>query len=131
MYRELKKRGVQIVFHSYHNGHKTAPQLRRSGNIWAIVVPAVMQAYAANNALWVSAANTTRRQSCWGSFVVRPDGRMVGRLPRHRAGLLLTTVDTRRTFYDPSEPWRGRAMRGIYHSGRAVDDPRSRNRTAL
>jgi hypothetical protein len=56
---------------------------------------------------------------------------MVGRLPRHRAGLLLTTVDTRRTFYDPSEPWRGRAMRGIYHSGRAVDDPRSRNRTAL
>jgi hypothetical protein len=90
-----------------------------------------MQAAAANNNVWISANNTSRRESSFGSFVVRPDGIITGKLPRHRAGLLITTIDTKTEYYDASEAWRDRAMNGIYHSGTLVKDRRSRDRISL
>jgi len=131
LYREYKRQGVELVFHSYHNGHSTKAKLRRSGNIWGITVPAVMQANAGNNYLWISANNTSRRESCWPSFAVRPDGTISGRLALHRAGVLLSLIDTKSKFYDASRAWRDRAMRGIFHSGTPVRDRRSRARQSL
>ncbi len=119
------------MFHSYHNGHMKRSKLRRNGNIWGVIVPPTMQAYAANNHLWISANNTSARESCWPSFFVRPDGRITGRLPNNRAGVLITTIDTKARLYDASSAWRDRAMRGIYHSGTLVRDPRSKMRKTL
>ena len=131
LYREYQRRGVRVMFHSYHNGHWSKTHIRRHRNIWALVVPAGMQTHAASNNMWISANNTTRRQSSWTSFFVRPDGIMTGRLPAHRSGVLISKIDPRAKFYDPSAVWRLRAIQGIYHSGAAVRDRRSQNRTGL
>lgn len=131
LYREYKRRGVQVMFHSYHNGHVSRAKYRRVGSLYREIVRATMQADAANNHLWISANNTSARESLWPSFVVRPDGSIAATLTNNRSGVLITTVDTRAKFYDASAAWRDRAMRGIYHSGTAVRDRRSRARTEL
>ena len=127
--RQYKRRGVQLLFFSYHNGHKTRASLRKSGNIHAIAVPATMRAYAANNFMWISANNTSARESRWPSFFVRPDGDITGRLRGNVAGILCTTVDSRTKLYDASATWRDRALAGTYHSGTLVRDKRSACRT--
>jgi len=131
LYREYKKLGVQLMFHSYHNGHATAKELAKSGNIWGVIVPPTMQTYAANNAMWISVNNTSRKESSWSSFFVLPNGVIDGRLARNRAGVLVSEIDTKTNYYDASQHWRDRAMDGILHSGTTVDDPRSRDRHHL
>jgi hypothetical protein len=96
-----------------------------------ITMPATMQAAAGANHLWISAANSSRRHSCWPAFFVRPDAVVTGRLRRHVAGVLVSEVDTRLRLYDSTRHWRGRAMAGRLHSGRLVRDPRSRDRRRL
>ena len=131
LYREYKRLNVQLMFHSYHNGHCKKTTLRRAGNIWGVIVPPTMQTYAANNFMWISANNTTARESSWPSFFVRPDGVIAGRLPLHRPAILITKIDTRGKFYDASQEWRDRAMNGVPHSGRRVRDQRSKQRKIL
>lgn len=128
IYRELKRKHVQLVFHSYHNGHQRKEYLQRNGNIWGVIVPPTMQTYAANNAMWISSNNTCAHYSSWPSFFVQPDGVISGRLRQHTAGVLISRVDTAKKFYDASEDWRDRAMKGVLHSGAVVRDARSANR---
>ena len=129
LYRELYKRGVRVMFHSFYQGGK--PEQLRKNNIWGTIVPSTLQAYAANNVMWISANNTSRMASCWPSFFVHPDGALSAHLTNNRAGVLVSTVDTSKPYYDAPGPWRDRAVKGIFHSGKLVHDPRSRNRKAL
>lgn len=131
LYREYKRRRIELVFHSFHNGHLSKAKIRKHGNIWGVIVPPTLQTYAANNYMWISASNTSARESCWPSFFVRPDGVITGRLVNNRSGILLTTVDPTKKFYNASGRWRERAMKGIYHSGTRVRDPRSKSRKSL
>jgi hypothetical protein len=94
-------------------------------------MPATLQAAAASSHVWISASNTSARESCFPAFFVRADGVITGRLRRNRAGVLLTRLDTKEPLYDSTVAWRGRAMRGIHHTGRLVRDARSRDRTRL
>ena len=130
LYRQYKQHDVQLMFHSYHNAHRP-PAKRRQLNIHGVIVPPTMQAYAANNHMWISANNSSRPVSSWPSFFVHPNGTIAGKLPCERAGVLMTTVDTKAKFYDASGHWRDRALSGIYHSGRLVRDKRSRVRTSV
>ena len=131
LYREYKKRGVELMFHSYHNARMSAARLQRYNNIWGVIVPPTMQAYAANNFMWISSNNSSTPASAWPSFFVRPDGIITAKLNNNRPGVLLTTVDTKAKFYDASADWRDRAIRGIYHSGKLVRDARSARRKAF
>lgn len=146
LFRQYVQMGVRVVFHSFHAAHvppdrwaamhaATGPENHRHhgglGTLPGITMPATMISMAANNHLWISAANSSARQSCFGSFVVRPDGVMVGRVPRNRSGLLLTDIDLSAAFYDSTRAWRDRAIGGIFHSGRQVDDPRSADRSSF
>jgi len=128
--REHRRLGVDLIFYSYYNARQNATQLRRY-NIWRVIVPATMQTYAANNHFWISAANSSGPVSSWAGFFVRPDGIITGRLKLNRPGVLISQIDTVRKFYDPSGPWRDRAIRSVYHSGRLVRDPRSQQRKSL
>jgi predicted amidohydrolase len=145
LYREYESRGVQLMFHSYNAG-KASPKLlkesraymgaefmRLSGasTIPGITMPATMHSMAANNYMWISSSNTCARESCWPSFLVRPDGVTTGRLRLNRAGVLISSVNTSERLYDSTRAWRGRAMRGVLHSGTLVRDRRSRERTRL
>jgi predicted amidohydrolase len=130
LYRQYKKRGVQLMFHSYHNA-RMKPQNYHRYNIWGTIVPPTMQTYAANNHMWISVNNSSTAESSWPSIFVQPDGTIHGRLTRNRPGVLLDDVDEKKKFYDASVAWRDRAMKGIYHSGRLVRDRRSSARTAF
>jgi hypothetical protein len=86
---------------------------------------------AASNCLWVSAANSSARYQQWPGMLIRPDGRPLGRLRQHTAGVMVHAVDTRERMYDPSRAWRRRAMRMLLSSGRPVRDRRSTDRRSL
>jgi predicted amidohydrolase len=145
LYREYKRRGVQLVFHSYHAGNIPPERfetmrdgvgdgnqrLNPGSTIPGITMLATMVAEAANNHLWISCPNSSARESCWPNFFVRPDGVMTGRLRRHTAGVLVSEVDTDEQIYDSTVDWRDRAMDGVLHSGTLVRDGRSDERTRL
>jgi predicted amidohydrolase len=145
LYREYKRRGVQLMFHSFHAAHMKHKQMvamqkevgaqfykfNRGKTLPEITMPSAMQAAAGSNHVWISCSNSSARESCWASFFVRPDGVITGRLRRNTPGVLISRVDDRETFYDSTATWRGRAMRGIYHSGTLVRDRRSTERRQL
>lgn len=130
LYRGYKRLGVEVMFQSFHNARKTVVADAKY-NIWKTIVPATMQCRAAENHFWFSANNSTARPSCWGSFAVRPDGAIVGRLPRHRAGMLMTDMTLDPNCFDAPALWRGSAMDGQLHSGHLVDHARSRDVSSL
>ncbi|MBS0209956.1 MAG: carbon-nitrogen hydrolase family protein [Planctomycetes bacterium] len=130
LYRDLKRRGVQLLFQSFHNARRDYQTYRRK-NIWRELVPAVMMTHAATNHFWVSAVNSTTRYSLWGSFFVQPDGRVTGKLPVHKTGVLISELNTESEIWDASAPWRNTALEGTLHSGTLVDDPRSKDRNCF
>lgn len=130
LFREHRKQGVQVMFHSFHNARST-PVVDRRYNIWKTIVPATMACRAAENHFWISANNSQARPSCWPSFSVRPDGQIMGRLKLHKPGMLITDMKLDPELFDAPCPWRERAMNGVLHSGELIDDPRSTDRTCL
>jgi predicted amidohydrolase len=125
LYRAYKKLNVQVLFQSFYNARKT------SANIHTSIMPTTMRARAATNYMWVSANNSSGYYQSWSSFLTQPDGVVVKTLPSHRAGITVNAVDTTKTFYDASAPFRERVMNGVLHSGKVVKDPRSRDRKIL
>jgi predicted amidohydrolase len=130
LYRDLKQRGVEVLFQSFHNARKTS-QVYHEGNLWKEIVPATLQCRAASNYLWISATNSTTQWSLWPNFCVRPDGLLTGQLPEHEPGVLISQIDPNQQFWDAAGPWRDRAIAGQLHSGHLVNDPRSQDRTIL
>ena len=145
LYREYKKKDVEIMFHSYHAGNMDA--IRQSSmesevgeeffafnngrTIPEITMPSTMISYAANNYMWISCSNTSAQESCWASMIVRPDGVVSGKLDKNNDGILITEIDTDKQYYDSTKHWRSRAMDGLFHSGSLVDDKRSKNRNEI
>lgn len=127
LYRDLKRRGVEVVLHSFHNA-RHSQRVYEEENIWKDIVPATLMCHAATNHMWISATNSTTRYSLWPSFFVRPDGLVVSRLRAHRPGVMIGEVNPSLELWDAPGPWRKRAMAGTLHSGTTVDDPRSRDR---
>ncbi len=130
LYRELKTAGVQILFQSFHNA-RTSVVADQEYNIWKTIVPATMACRAAENHIWISANNSTTRPSRWGSFVVRPDGAIINKLPLHKPAVMVNECFFDDSFYDAPGPWRDRAIHGRLHSGCTVKDKRSADRTIL
>jgi hypothetical protein len=92
-------------------------------------MPAAMT--TACNHMWISCLNSCAPESLWPTFFVRAYGVTLGRLRRNTTGVLISTVDTAQDLYDSTAVWRNRASAGVLQSGTAVDDPRSKDRTAL
>ena len=131
LYRAYYRQGVRLMLHSFHNAHVKPRNIPRDGAILSTIVPASVCAHAANNHMWISANNSAARVSLWASFFVQPDGRIVSRLPLHRSGLLVSTVDTDIRYYDAPGPFRERALRGVLYSGTPPRDPRTDRRRSL
>lgn len=145
LYRAYKRRGVQVMFHSFHAGGIPPDRFAAmqdyvgrghrhfggGGTLPEITMPAGMIASASNNFMWISCPNSSAAMSCWPSFFVRPDGVVIAAMATGETGLLISTVDTTADLYDSTAAWRDRAIGGQLHSGIAVDDARSRLRTEL
>jgi Carbon-nitrogen hydrolase len=133
LYREYRKLGAELMFHSFHAGGIPAGRVAEIGagigpelaplnraatfTYPAITMPAAMTAAAASSHVWISCPNSSAPQSLWPAFSVRADGITAGRLRRNVAGVLITVVDTAQDLYDSTGPWRDRALAGVLHSG--------------
>ena len=126
LYREYKRLGAHLVLHSYYNARMTPAELP----YYTAQVRAASIAAAASSHLWISVSNASAPLA-HPSFVVRPDGSLAGQLRRHRAGALITNVDTEIDLWDASRPWRDQCLCGVLHSGEAASDARSSARTEL
>ena len=116
LYREYKKRGVQLVFHSFHAARFSSERIAAVGQVIGpgfarlnrsathtypgITMPAAMTAAAAANHVWISCPNSSAPQSCWPAFFVRADGVTTGRLRRNVPGVLISALDPERDLYD-------------------------------
>ena len=126
LFLEYKRRGVELMLVSFHNARGT----KQVYDKYMIYVPPTLQSAAASNYFWISASNGTARHA-WPSFVVDAEGVIIDRARPHRPAVLINTIDTKVKLYDASGVWRDRCMTGVLHSGTLVEDPRSKDRTAL
>jgi predicted amidohydrolase len=126
LYRAYRKRQVQLMFHSFYNA-----RAEPGPNVHTAIMRASLQARAATNYTWISGNNASGYYQSWPSVLVQPDGRIAGSLPRHRAGVMVHTVNTRANHYDASAPFRSEAMAGQLCSTRPVSDVRSRRRQSF
>ena len=126
LFREYKRRGVELMRVSFHNARGTKQMYDK----YLIYVPPTVQSAAASNYFWISANNSTARYA-WPSFAVNAEGVIIDRARSHRPAVLINTIDTKAKLFDASVAWRDRCMTGVLHSGTLVKDPRSKDRTAL
>jgi predicted amidohydrolase len=126
LYRELYKQGVQCILQSFYNARQQGPSVHTE------IMRQTMQANAANNGFWASMTNSCGWYCPYPSCFIQPDGRIAQQLPDHHDGLMLNAVDLSQTFYDPSAPFRKRAVEGKLSNGpETLDDPRSNNTIIL
>jgi predicted amidohydrolase len=110
LYREQMLLGTEILFQSWYDGNMGAEEYETDGRDLGTLIVGTVRGNAANNALWISASNTSKRESSFASFVVRPDGRVYQRLRRNVTGVLISEINVDRPFSDPSGPWRRTAV---------------------
>jgi len=122
IHRAYQQEGVFIIFHSFY-------QARRGGKPGVLDVVAVptIQTRAAENFTWIIANNTSVRHSSWPSLIVRPDGIIAAQLQRHRAGVLVHTIDLEESaeLYNAAGPYIERSVSGILYSGTPTSVDRS------
>lgn len=126
LYRELYKKGVRCIFQSFYNARYKGRTIHSS------IMRQTMQAHAAMNNFWMSMSNPSGYYSPYPSCFIQPDGKIAGQLKINRCGMLVSTVDTDKRFYDPSADFRDMAVAGrLSNRPKTIKDPRSRNRTCL
>ena len=116
LYRQQKSLGAEIVFQSWYDGNLRTRDYEENGIEMGKLIVGTTRGSAANNSLWISGSNTSKPESCFGSFLMRPDGRIHEQLERNTTDLLLSTLDFDLSFSDPSGPWRDRVARGVLNS---------------
>ena len=123
LYRAYQKLGVRCIFDSFHNARKEGPTIHTT-----IMRPS-LQAHASANYMWISAPNSSGYYQLWQSVFILPNGVIAKSLTRHKAGVMVNTIDLDESFYDASAPFRKDAMKGKLYSGKLVRDKRSRDKT--
>jgi deaminated glutathione amidase len=123
LYRNYAKQGVQLMLHSFHNARQ------KPGAIHPKIMPPTLQASAGVNYMFISANNSCAPHS-WQSRFITPDGLVAAELKLDERGVMVTLIDTSKSYYDAGKPFRADCLEGKLHSGELVDDPRSRDRTS-
>jgi predicted amidohydrolase len=113
LYREQTQLGSEILFQSWYDGDLGAAEYEKEGADLGSLIVGTVRGNAANNYLWISASNTSKRESCFAGFIVQPDGKVLQRLRRNASGALISRLNIDKKFADPSGPWRKRAMDAI------------------
>jgi predicted amidohydrolase len=82
LYEAYRRLGAGLIFHSFHNAAN-----RRATSIKDLML-ANLIVRAADNRMWISASNSSKRYSPLPACIVRPDGSM-RRARRHATGLVV------------------------------------------
>ena len=102
VYRKYKQAGVDLIFQSWYDGNLSAGQYKKEGKELGQLIVGTVKGNAASNYLWISASNTSKRESTFPAMVVCPDGKIESKLYRNRSGVLITDIDLSKKFADPS-----------------------------
>ena len=121
LYRAYCQQGVQVIFQSFYNARQ------KKGSIHPIIMPITAQARAATNYFFMSLSNSSAKHS-WPCHFITPDGLIAQKLNADQAGILISTIDVDKKYYDASKPFRMDAINGKLNSGETVEDIRSQNR---
>ncbi|MCE5339655.1 MAG: carbon-nitrogen hydrolase family protein [Planctomycetaceae bacterium] len=126
IYRELNKLKVQCVLQSFYNARQKEQSVHRH------IIRQTMQANVASNYFWASMANSCGEIAPYSSCFIQPDGEIVKELKSHQPDMMVNTIDTSISFYDPSAKFRAIAMNGILTNGPDdINDPRSKDIKSL
>ncbi|PCJ58831.1 MAG: hypothetical protein COA79_12230 [Planctomycetota bacterium] len=125
LYREYLKLNVDCVLHSFYNANLI------NGSIHDIIMHPNLQCRAATNHMYVIGNNNSKRHQCWPSLFIDPDGKIRKKLIKHKAGLLIDTIDLKKDFYDAGGNFKYDAMNGKLNSGTTVKDKRSKDLKCL
>ncbi|NQU51257.1 MAG: carbon-nitrogen hydrolase family protein [Bacteroidetes bacterium] len=110
LYRQYYKLGVQLLFQSWYDGNLSEEEYQSEGKNLGEVIPGYVRGYAANNKLWISGANTCKRQQSFPAFVVQPDGGVFGKLKRNVSGVLICEIDFEKEYIDLSSHLRDKVI---------------------
>jgi len=101
---------VRLLFQSWYDGNLSSDRYLREGKELGELITGTVRGNAASNYLWISASNNSKNESTFPSFVAQPDGRILHKLARNRAGVLISRIDTDEVFTDPSSHNRNRLI---------------------
>ncbi|MFC2124858.1 carbon-nitrogen hydrolase family protein [Bacteroidota bacterium] len=123
LYREYRKTGTDIIFQSFYNARSA------EDGIHPKIMPVSAQVRAATNSFYMSLTNSSAPYS-WPCYFITPDGLVSKKLPANKPGILISSVDVTKKYYDASRPYRLDAMNGKLNSGDVIKDPKSEDRTS-
>lgn len=110
LYRQFYKLGIQLLFQSWYDGKLSEEDYQNEGKNLGEVIPGFVRGNAANNKLWVSGANTCKKQQSFPAFVCRPNGVIKGKLKRNTSGVLISEIDLEKEHIDLSSHLRDKAI---------------------
>ncbi len=122
LYREYRKLGADVIFQSFYNAR------HRENCIHPKIMPVTAQARAATNSFFMSLTNSSAPYS-WPCYFITPDGLVEQKLKANGDGILISTINMDKKYYDPSKDFRMDAINGKLNSGDTVQDPLSEDRT--
>lgn len=131
LYRQYKQLKVDVILQAWYDGGLSATQMAAEGRVMANVIPSAAQGHAACNHIWICGANTAKRESCFGGFVIHPNGTFAARYPRNRSGVFTFEIKPRNTGPDLAAHARPKVMKSLDHLARPIRDPRSLDRQCL
>jgi predicted amidohydrolase len=114
LYREYYLLQAKVIFQSWYDGNQSLEKYQKEGKHLGELIMGAARGYAANNNLWISGSNTSRKESSFPCFVIRPDGKILNKPGRNRAGIVLSRIDTNKKFHDPSAHLRDDLLRKKY-----------------
>jgi predicted amidohydrolase len=123
LYREYRKTNTHIIFQSFYNAR------HEENCIHPKIMPVTAQVRAATNAFFMSLTNSSAPFS-WPCYFITPDGLVSKQLPANKPGILISSIDITKKYYDASNRFRMAAIEGKLNSGDVVDDPKSKDRTS-
>jgi predicted amidohydrolase len=111
LYRQYYHLGVELLFQSWYDGNYSLEEYETEGKNLGEVIPGFVRGNVANNKLWISASNTSKKQSSFSAFVVQPDGGVNGKLKRNVTGVLVSEIDFEKDYIDLSGHIRDKVSR--------------------
>ncbi len=125
LFREYRKIGADVVFHSFYNARR--PYKNYENSIYPRTYVLTTQERAATNYFFISTANSSAPYS-WPCYFITPDGQISNNLDWNKPGILISEVNIITKYTDGSKPFRMDAINGKLNSGEIIQDPRSQNR---
>lgn len=110
LYRDYYKMKADLIFQSWYDGNLSSQQYEEKGRELGELITGYVRGNAAGNYLWISVSNNSRKESNFPAMMVRPDGKVLHKLHRNRAGVLISRIDKRQDFVDPSAHNRDRLL---------------------